>query len=90
MMCLADETQISSAILCAYLLFSAQRKCPSDDTRFALSLPLRGPLPFTSHGRLAVRKAHFRNAANEVLKTLYAQKIADEICVSSARHIISA
>ena len=59
MMCLADETQISSAIFCAYLLFSAKRKCPSDDTRFALSLPLRGPLPFTSHGRLAVRKAHF-------------------------------
>ena len=51
MMCLADETQISSAIFCAYLLFSAQRKCPSDDTRFALSLPLRGPLPFTHHGR---------------------------------------
>ena len=48
MMCLADETQISSGIFCAYLLFSAQRKCPSDDTRFALSLPLRGPLPFTS------------------------------------------
>ena len=59
MMCLADETQISSAIFCAYLLFSAQRKCPSDDTRFALSLPLRGPLPFTCHGRQAVRKAHF-------------------------------
>ena len=59
MMCLADETQISSAIFCAYLLFSAQRKCPSDDTRFALSLPLRGPLPFTRHGRRAVREGTF-------------------------------
>ena len=53
MMCLADETQISSAIFCVYLLFSAQRKYPSDDTRFALSLPLRGPLPFM---RTSVRR----------------------------------
>ena len=28
-----------------------------DDTRFALSLPLRGPLPFTCHGRQAVPEA---------------------------------
>ena len=35
------------------------RKYLSDDTRFALSLPLRGPLPFTSHGRLAVREGTF-------------------------------
>ena len=59
MMCLADETQISSAIFCAYLLFSAQRKCPSDDTRFALSLPLRGPLPFTRAHQCAGRAVYF-------------------------------
>ena len=37
----------------------AGRKYFVDDTRFALSLPLRGPLPFTSHGRLAVREGTF-------------------------------
>ena len=38
-----------------------------DDTRCALSLPLRGPLPFTSHGRLAVHKVHFSPAIGEIL-----------------------
>ena len=59
MMCLADETQVLVGdFLCVSIVLSS-KKVPSDDTRFALSLPLCGPLPFTCHGRQAVRKAHF-------------------------------